>query len=60
MEKAIFKFNGGIFAILCTNCSVIIKTGRDFTLKEFKAINGKAELSSQFCTKCTKILTELV
>ena len=38
MEKAIVKFNGGNLALLCSGCSVIIKTGVDFTPEEMEFI----------------------
>lgn len=50
--KSIFKFNGGLGAILCSKCSVIIKTGKDFTENEWKAFRGELKLESQFCNKC--------
>lgn len=50
--KAIMKFNGGIGAILCSRCKVIIKTGKDFTQEEWKAMRGELKLESQFCDDC--------
>ena len=38
MEKAVIKFNGGNLALLCSKCSVIIKTGKDFTKEEMDAV----------------------
>jgi len=55
MNKAIFKFNDGQGAILCSNCRVIIKTGREYTKKETKAALGEIELEAQYCDKCKKI-----
>lgn len=52
MEKAIFKFNGGLGALLCSKCRVIIKTGKDFTDDEWKCIRGEIELPKQYCEKC--------
>ena len=49
MEKAIFKYNGGLGALLCSKCKVIIKTGRDFTEEEIKAIKGKVNMPPQYC-----------
>ena len=53
MEKAIIKFNGGNLALLCSGCSVIIKTGKDITSEEieFVLIKGK-HLDPQYCEKC--------
>ena len=53
MEKAILKFNGGALALLCSNCRVIIKTGKDFTPEEKKYALGKLRhLDPVYCDKC--------
>lgn len=54
MEKAIIKFNGGNLALLCSGCSVIIKTGKDFTQEELDFTLGKSKnlLLPQYCDKC--------
>ena len=55
MEKLIIKYNNGLGAILCSKCSVIIKTGKDFTEDEFNYIVGKIkDLPAQYCDKCKK------
>ena len=46
-KKAIFKFNSGHGALLCSKCKVIIKTGKDFTEEEIKAIKGKIDMPPQ-------------
>jgi len=51
-EKAIFKFNSGHGALLCSKCRVIIKTGIDFTEEEIMAIKGKLDMPPQYCDKC--------
>jgi hypothetical protein len=51
-NKAQFKFNSGNLALLCSNCSVIIKTGKDFTRDEMMACDGIKYLKPQYCTKC--------
>lgn len=53
METARIKFNGGNLALLCSGCSVIIKTGVDFTPEEmeFVLLKGK-HLDPQYCEKC--------
>jgi hypothetical protein len=55
-ERAKIKFNGGNLALLCSKCSVIIKTGKDFTReeKEYATTEGK-HLDPQYCKKCKKI-----
>lgn len=52
MSKAILKFNGGNLAILCSACSVIIKTGKDFTPEELDFSLGKCNLVAQYCINC--------
>ena len=55
MSKAIFKFNNGNGAILCSKCRIIIKTGIDYTDEEKEAAYGKENnLPAQYCTKCKK------
>lgn len=51
-ETAIFKFNGGLGALLCSKCRVIIKTGKDFTEEEKQAIKGKIYYPPQYCENC--------
>jgi hypothetical protein len=53
MEKARIKFNGGNLALLCSGCSVIIKTGKDFTKEQldFAMTKGK-HLDPLYCDKC--------
>jgi len=50
--KAKFKFNNGNGALLCSKCSVIIKTGRDYTKEEKEAAYGDGYLEPQYCNKC--------
>ena len=52
MPSAIFKFNSRMGALLCSKCSVIIKTGCDFTEEEKEAAYGDGYLEEQFCDKC--------
>lgn len=54
LERAIFKFNGGLRALLCSKCKVIIKIGAQFTEKELKAARGEIYLEPQYCLKCKK------
>lgn len=51
MSKAIFKFNDGNKALLCSECSTIIKTGKDFTDEENKAFKGEVEMKERYCYK---------
>ena len=54
MSKAIFKFNSGLFALICSKCRVIIKTGQEFSPDELKAMKGEIKLSAQYCKNCEK------
>lgn len=52
-EKAIIKFNGGNLALLCSGCSVIIKTGLDFTPEELDFVFEKGPyIPPQYCEQC--------
>lgn len=51
MNKAIFKFNNGNMAILCSKCRAIIKTGVDFNEMEKFAAKGVITLLPQYCLK---------
>lgn len=52
MSKAIFKFNNGNGALLCSKCRVIIKTGIDYTTEEKRAAYNDGELDAQYCDEC--------
>lgn len=52
MDEAILKFNSGNLAILCSGCSVIIKTGKEFTQEELDFSLGKCNLVAQYCESC--------
>ena len=59
MEKARIKFNGGNLALLCSGCSVIIKTGVEFTPEEMEFTLKDKHLPPQYCETCkTKIMIE--
>lgn len=51
-ERAIIKYNGGNLAILCSNCSVLIKVGYQMTPDEISAMRGEKHLDPQYCTDC--------
>jgi len=57
--KAVFKFNGGEGALLCSHCSRIIKTGKDFTEEEHKAMKGELNLPIQYCDKCSEFIYKI-
>ena len=59
MDKAIVKFNGGNLALLCSGCSVIVKTGVDFTPEEMEfALTKDKHLEPQYCEQCNNLLLE--
>lgn len=51
-NKAIFKFNNGNLALLCSKCSKIIKEGKDFTEDERLACGGVKYMEPQYCDEC--------
>jgi len=51
-ERLRVKWNSGMGAILCSKCSVIIKTWSEFTDDEKKAFKGELDLPGQYCNKC--------
>ena len=54
-ERAVFKFNGGLGALLCSNCRVIIKIGNDYTAEEHEAAIKGLYHPPQYCEECLKI-----
>lgn len=54
LENAVFKFNGGNGALLCSGCSVIIKVGYQFNDAEREAAYGDHgnTLPPQYCSTC--------
>jgi hypothetical protein len=52
-KRAILKFNGGNLALLCSDCSVIMKVGYEFNEQEKKFAKGEIDnLVPLFCQKC--------
>ena len=51
-QRCIFKYNSGMGAILCSECSVIIKVGYQFSKEEIDGIKGKVHIPPQYCDKC--------
>lgn len=51
MKKLKIKFNNGLLAIVCSECSRIIKVGPSFTEKEMEAATGgePIKLPAQYC-----------
>ena len=58
--KATWKLNGGLGALLCSQCSVIIKTGIHFTDEEWKAARGEISIPPQFCEKCIEAMRKVL
>jgi hypothetical protein len=59
MKKAIFEYNSGNLALLCSKCRKIIKVGYEFTPHELECFNTngsdpKYYLSPQYCDKHKK------
>ena len=52
MNKAVFKFNSGQGALLCSKCRKIIKIYSEMNADEQLAFDGKKELEPQYCIKC--------
>lgn len=52
VEKAIFKFNNGNRALLCSKCFTIIKTGIAFSHDENMAFLDHIALGPQYCSDC--------
>jgi hypothetical protein len=51
-NRAMFKYNGGKGALLCSECRVILKTGNQYNELEKAASRGKIELEAHYCEKC--------
>lgn len=51
-NKAIFKYNSGNLALMCSFCNSIIKVGYEFTNEELEACKGNKKLERQYCQKC--------
>jgi hypothetical protein len=52
-KRAILKFNGGNLALLCSDCSVIMKVGVEFNEEERKFAKGEIDhLPPLFCQNC--------
>lgn len=59
MGTAKFKFNNGNMAMLCPNCDKIVKTAKDFTDQEWKALEGKGDVKSIYCEDCKDKVIDL-
>ncbi len=52
MSKAIFKYNSGVGALLCSECRIILKEAYRFSDQEMAAMKGEGELEAQYCEDC--------
>ena len=59
MGTAKFKFNNGNMVMLCPNCDKIVKTAKDFTDQEWKALEGKGDVKSIYCEDCKDKVIDL-
>lgn len=57
---AVFKYNSGLGALLCSRCARIIKTGVEFTEQEWKAARGEVRLPPQICKFCVEELDDIL
>ena len=59
-DGIVIKYNGGLGAILCSSCKVIIKTGKDFSEEECAYSKGeiKERLAARYCDKCREELNK--
>lgn len=48
--QAEFRFNGGMGAILCGQCRVIIRSGHQLTPEDWKHGRGEHILPPQYCS----------
>jgi hypothetical protein len=51
-NRAMFKYNSGMGALLCSECRVILKTGNQYNELEKAASRGWIELEAYYCEKC--------
>jgi ferredoxin len=57
MAEAIYKYNNGNGALLCSGCRVIIREGKDFTEKDEELMLGILKgdkVEAQYCEDCEK------
>jgi hypothetical protein len=59
-EYATYKFNGGLGALLCSECRVIIRDGLTFTEEDWKVMRGEIRLPKQYCKECQQKLPTVI
>lgn len=59
MGKSQFKINGSGIFLLCSNCSTIVKTGKDFTAQEWAALQSEGHVDSVYCEECQKNVIDI-
>ena len=55
MGNAIFKFNSGHGALLCSGCDIIIREGEDLTRLDLRCIKDDYSVGAQYCEKCKDV-----
>jgi hypothetical protein len=59
MGKVLFNFNNGNMNILCSNCSNVVKTAKDFTESDWKILESGDNLNPYYCNDCQKDVVDL-
>lgn len=54
--RAIFKFNGGKGALLCSKCQIIIRSGKELTIADWYAMRVEKIMLPQYCNECKKFI----
>ena len=50
--QAVYKFNGGLGALLCSGCYVILRSGASLTKADRLGMNGEITNPPAFCKEC--------
>lgn len=58
MAETLFNFSNGTMNILCSNCSKVVKTAKDFTDRDWKILSNEL-IESTYCKECEDIVFEL-
>ena len=52
MAETLFNFSNGTMNMLCSNCSKVVKTAKDFTETDWKVLEGTEKTKSSLCEDC--------
>jgi len=58
MGKSLFNFSNGTMNLLCTNCSKVVRTAKDFTEKDWQTLSSELT-ESTYCVECENLTFEL-